>query len=246
MPTDPKALKTYQNAIDWLKSVSAVKRLIPFEKPPGRTLIAPNVCARLIRWPPASGNIEEAEEIAREWLTIASTDVERAATHYRIAIALQQQGINDKKEKCFDESSGEFKTALQLEPKFTTIHCAMGVSLAHMHQDNAARAEFSNFLATDTVTPDVHERAQRYIDRVNLARARMAPPFSITTTDGKQISLDSLHQQGRAHRFLGHLVQPSVAKPCRTSTKSLTVFRGGLPSSSASLSTKMKANGKSS
>jgi thiol-disulfide isomerase/thioredoxin len=37
----------------------------------------------------------------------------------------------------------------------------------------------------------MHERAQRYADRVELARSRMAPPFAATTIDGQQISLDS-------------------------------------------------------
>lgn len=36
------------------------------------------------------------------------------------------------------------------------------------------------------------QRAQRYVNRVELARARMAPPFSITTMDGKHLSLDDL------------------------------------------------------
>jgi thiol-disulfide isomerase/thioredoxin len=36
------------------------------------------------------------------------------------------------------------------------------------------------------------QRALRYISDPELARARMAPPFSITTTDGQRISLDDL------------------------------------------------------
>jgi thiol-disulfide isomerase/thioredoxin len=192
MPTDPKAMKTYKDAMDWLK-VGAHSEAINCLRKAARQ---DGHCTECLRQAysiaNSMGKYKEAEEIAREWLPIAATDVDRASAHYRIALALQQQGINDKKEKCFDESCNEFKTALQLEPKFTAIHYAMGISLAHMRQDDAARAEFSNFLATDTVTPNVHERAQRYIDRVELARARMAPPFSITTIDGKQISLDSL------------------------------------------------------
>ncbi|WP_348264895.1 redoxin domain-containing protein [Telmatobacter sp. DSM 110680] len=192
MPTDPKAMKTYKDAIDWLKIGKRGEAIDSLRKAARQDGHCTECLRQAYSLATSTGQYKEAEEIAREWLTIAATDVDRAAAHYRIAIALQQQGINDKKDKCFDESCGEFKSALQLEPKFTAIHYAMGVSLAHMHQDDAARAEFSNFLATDTATPNVHERAQRYIDRVELARARMAPPFSITTIDGKQISLDSL------------------------------------------------------
>ena len=192
MPTDPKALKTYQNAIDWLKTRNRGEAIESFRKAAKQDGHCTECLRQAYALATSIGQFKEAEEIAREWLTIAATDMDRAAAHYRIAIALQQQGINDRKDKCFDESCDEFKSALQLEPKLTTIHYSMGVSLAHMHQDDAARAEFSSFLATDTLTPSVHERAQRYLDRIDLARARMAPPFSITTIDGKQISLDSL------------------------------------------------------
>jgi thiol-disulfide isomerase/thioredoxin len=192
MPTDPKALKTYQSAIDWLKSGKRAEAIESFRKAAKQDGHCTECLRQAYSLATSIGQYKEAEEIAREWLLIAATNFDRAAAHYRIALALQQQGLNDKKDKCFDESCAEFKTALQLEPKLTTIHYAMGVSLAHMNQDDAARAEFSNFLATDTVTPNVHERAKRYLDRIDLARARMAPPFTITTIDGKQISLDSL------------------------------------------------------
>jgi thiol-disulfide isomerase/thioredoxin len=192
MPTDPKALKTYQGAIDWLRVGKRGEAIDSFRKAAKQDGHCTECLRQAYALATSIGQFKEAEEIAREWLSLAATDLERAAAHYRIALALQQQGINERKDKCFDESCGEFKTALQLEPKITAIHYAMGISLAHIHQDDAARAEFSTFLSNDTVTPNVHERAQRYIDRVELARARMAPPFSVTTIDGKQISLDSL------------------------------------------------------
>jgi thiol-disulfide isomerase/thioredoxin len=192
MPTDPKALKTYQAAVDWLKSGRRAEAIDAFRKAAKQDSQCSECFRQAYSLATSIGQYKQAEEIAREWLIVAATDLDRAAAHYRIAIALQQQGINDKKNKCFDESCDEFKTALQLEPKLTAIHYAMGVSLAHMRQDDAARAEFSTFLSNDTITPNVHERAQRYLDRIDLARARMVPPFSITTIDGKQISLDSL------------------------------------------------------
>jgi peroxiredoxin len=36
------------------------------------------------------------------------------------------------------------------------------------------------------------QRALRYIERPELARARMAPPFTVTTTDGQSVSMDDL------------------------------------------------------
>jgi thiol-disulfide isomerase/thioredoxin len=40
-------------------------------------------------------------------------------------------------------------------------------------------------------TPD-RERAMLYVSQPELARALMAPPFSVETLDGKKVSLDEL------------------------------------------------------
>ena len=58
-----------------------------------------------------------------------------------------------------------------------------------------------------------HQRALRYIARPELARARMAPPFSVTTLDGKQISMDDLQGKVVLLDFLGHLVRPLPRSP---------------------------------
>jgi thiol-disulfide isomerase/thioredoxin len=191
-PTDPKARKTYQSALDWLKSRNKEEAIDSFRKAARQDGHCTECLRQAYTLATALGKYKEAEEIAREWLPLATTDLDRAIAHYRIAVALQQQGINDKKDKCFDESCGEFKTALELEPKFSAVHYGIGVSLAHMHQDDEARSEFSAFLQHDTAMPNAHERAQRYLDRIDLARARMAPPFSVTTIEGQHISLDGL------------------------------------------------------
>jgi thiol-disulfide isomerase/thioredoxin len=191
-PTDPKARKTYQEALEWLKIGKRSQAIDSFRKAAKQDGHCSECLHRAYTLAISIGEYKQAEEVAREWLPFATNDADRAAIHLRMAIALQQQGITSKKDKCFDESCDEFKAALQLEPRLTTAHYAMGVSLAHLRQDDAARAEFSTFLDHDTAVPNLHERAQRYRDHIELARARMAPPFSITTIDGQHISLDSL------------------------------------------------------
>jgi thiol-disulfide isomerase/thioredoxin len=191
-PTDPKARKTYQEAENWLKSRNPEKAIDTFRKAAQQDGHCMECINRAYRIAITIGDYKQAEETAREWLSLGSTDLDRAAAHYGIGIALQRQGIYEKKEKCFDESCGEFKNALQLNPELTAVHYAYGISLAHMNQDDAARSEFSTFLAQDKASLNLHERAQRFLDRTELARARMAPPFSFTTIDNRHISLDSL------------------------------------------------------
>jgi thiol-disulfide isomerase/thioredoxin len=79
-----------------------------------------------------------------------------------------------------------------LDPAFPEAHLGLGISLAQLHQDDAARAEFKAFLDQYKQNTAIRQRAARYVQRVELARARMAPPFAITTLDGSHVSIDSL------------------------------------------------------
>ena len=135
------------------------------------------------------------ESILREWLLLEQTDAARATA------ALQSRGRfaaggnyreGEKKDTYLSQSCSELKTALELDPKFTEAHYSLGVSLAYLHQDDAARAEFSTFLNQDTNAPGLHERAARFVERVELARSRMAPAFALTTLDGQRITMDGL------------------------------------------------------
>jgi thiol-disulfide isomerase/thioredoxin len=192
-PTDPKARKTYQTALEWLKEGATAVAVDSFRKANQQDGGHCSEClSRAYSLALSIGEDKDAADVARDWMALARTDQEKAIIHYRIAVALQQQGAHQKKDKCFSDSCDEFKTALQLDPEFTAAHFLLGVSLAHLHQDDAARAEFAAFLDQDTQNPAMHDRAARYKERVELARARMAPAFSVTTLDGQHVTMDSL------------------------------------------------------
>jgi tetratricopeptide (TPR) repeat protein len=116
-PTDPKARKTYREALDWLRERRPEAAIESFRKAARQDGHCSECLHQAYTLAIKTGEYKEAEDIAREWLAIGTSDLERATAHYRIAVALQGQGINNKKDKCFDESCNEFKTALQMEPK---------------------------------------------------------------------------------------------------------------------------------
>jgi thiol-disulfide isomerase/thioredoxin len=192
-PTDPKAIKSFASARDWQKHGHYEAAMDDFRKANKQD---GGHCSKCLQhaydMATKIGAFKDAIEIAREWLPISENDAERAKAHWQLAMALQLDGIGNKKERSIQESSGEFKAALELNPKLAVAHFSYGITLARLHQDDAARAEFSAFLGQDRRNPDLHPRAEHYVERVELARATMAPPFSLTTLDGQRISMDGL------------------------------------------------------
>jgi len=192
-PTDTKARKTFASAMDWEKHRDYGAALDDFRKANKQDGGHCGECLRrAYTLAVRVGAYKDAVEIAREFLPLSQSDEEKAIGHFLLARSLQVQGINDKKEKCIEESGEEFKAALELNPKLARAHFHLGESLARLHQDDAARTQFQAFLDQDRKNPNLHERAERYLEHIELARARMAPPFAVTTLDGQRISMDSL------------------------------------------------------
>jgi len=195
-PTDPQARKSYASAIDWVKNREYGIALDEFRKANKQDGGHCWQCLnRAYGLAVKLGAYKDAVAIARDMVAAAPFDPDKAYTHFELALALQQQGLYEKKDKqqqCFSESSDEFKSALQIDPKFAGAHYYLGVTLAYLFQDDAARAEFAAFLDQDHKSANLHPRAQRFVERVELARATMAPPFSLTTLDGQRISMDGL------------------------------------------------------
>ena len=191
-PTDSKARKTFDEALQWDRKGMHAEAIGSFRKANKQDGGHCSECLRRAYLLAIStGDYKTSEAVAREMLATATTDADKVAAHFSLGVALQQLGIQGKKEQCFATSCDEFKTVLQLDPSYTTAHYGLGTSLARLHQDDAARAEFSAFLDKDKQTPALHERAARYLQRIDLARARMAPAFTVTTLDGQRVTMDS-------------------------------------------------------
>jgi thiol-disulfide isomerase/thioredoxin len=194
-PKNPKAAKTFHTALEWQKRGSIETAMNTFRK---AFVQDDRQCASCLshayNLALSIGAYKDAEEIARDWLPLAISDSEKGSVHYGIGACLEQQGIldKDKKDKFFEEARGEFQTAFDLNPSLTVALYNLGVSLANLHQDDEAKATFQRFLERDESKPSLHPRAQRYIERIELARAKMAPPFSFTALDGQPVSIDSL------------------------------------------------------
>ncbi|HVN92767.1 MAG TPA: redoxin domain-containing protein [Terracidiphilus sp.] len=192
-PTDSKARKTFQSAQDWEHHgnlSAAVDDYRKANKQDGGHCI--ECLSRAYNLAMKIGAYKDAVNVERDELSVVQTDQDRAEVHFQLGVALEREGSADKKEEEFSASCEEFRAALSLDPSVDAAHFAWGTSLAFLHQDDAARDQFSAFLKLNPTDEALRERATRYVERPELARARMAPPFSITTIDGHHISMDGL------------------------------------------------------
>ena len=192
-PTDAKARKTWDSALDWEKKGYqniAIDELRQANKEDGGHCT--ECLRRALSMSAKYGTYNDAVQIAHDWLALAQSDADKAMIHSMLGEALQMQGINHKNSKYLMASCDEYKAALALDIHAPLIHFGYGVSLAHLHRDDEARAEFRAFLEQDQKNPFLHRRTEKYLERIELARFPIAPAFALTTLDGQQISRDSL------------------------------------------------------
>jgi len=191
-PADTKAQKTYAEALAWQKrgdSQAALDSFKKADKQDGGHCVA---CQKqMIELGERSGDYKTVELAAGEMINQAQTPTAIAEAHTQYGIVLLREGIAKGKNDAFAQADKEFKIALASDSKDAFACYGDGVALAHLKQDDAARAQFKQAAASLPQGVD-RERAVRYTDRPELARARMAPAFAVTTIDGKRVSLDDL------------------------------------------------------
>jgi len=115
-----------------------------------------------------------------------------AISHAQFGLVLLNEGIDKHKDEIFSRAHEEFGKALANAPDFSQAVFADGRALAYLKQDDAAKARFQAFVDLKGSNGVDRQRAMRFLAQPELARARMAPPFAVTTLDGRKISMDDL------------------------------------------------------
>jgi thiol-disulfide isomerase/thioredoxin len=192
-PANEKAQKSFKEGLKDLqerKEEWALDEFKKADKQDGGHCLA---CQKkMIRYGVELEDWKAAELASEEMIAEAKEDRAAALAHYQFAIVLMDEGLRKHKDEYFSRSHEELAKALAKAAHFPDAIFLDGRVLANLHQDDAAKARFEEYLKMKTGDDPEHQRALRYIVRPELARARMAPPFSVTTLDGKQISMDDL------------------------------------------------------
>jgi thiol-disulfide isomerase/thioredoxin len=191
-PANEKAQKTYQEA---LKNVNermiyeAVDNFKKADKQDGGRCVA---CQRkMIKYGVEVGDWKTAETAAAEIVMEAQAGKEAAIAHYQFGVVLMDEAL-EKKDEVYARAHSELSQAVTAAPNFPEALFLDGRALAHLGQDDAAKTQFQSFVKLARADDPNRQRALRFIDEPELARARMAPAFVVTTLSGQRLALDDL------------------------------------------------------
>jgi thiol-disulfide isomerase/thioredoxin/Tfp pilus assembly protein PilF len=191
-PSDEKAQKTYREAMDYLRQRKVMAALEAFKKANKQDGGHCAGCLQnMVKYGLQLQEWKYAEEAAEEAVAQATGD-DVAVAHYELGIVLMNEALVKHKDELFRRVHEEMTKALAVHENFPKAVYTDGRALAYLNQDEAAKAQFERFTKMRMENDPDRQRALRYISRPEQARARMAPPFVVTTLDGQRVALDDL------------------------------------------------------
>jgi thiol-disulfide isomerase/thioredoxin len=192
-PTSEKAQKSYKEALSFLHERKEEFALDSFKKADKQDDGHCPACQKqIIKYAIKYEDWKSAERAAEEMLADAQGNRDTALAHYQMAVVLLNEGQLRHKDEFFSRAHDEISKALAAVANFPDAVFDDGIALAYLHQDDAAKSKFEQYIKMNSTESPDRQRAARYIARPELARSRMAPPFAVTTLDGHRVSMDDL------------------------------------------------------
>jgi thiol-disulfide isomerase/thioredoxin len=192
-PSSEKAQKAYNDGLEQVRRHNSISALDDFRKADkqdgGRCL----ACQRkIVKYAVELQDWKAAQNAAGEMVAEAQGEKNIALAHFEAGIVLLDQAQQKHKDELFTHAHQEFTQALAAFANFPDALLSDGKALAYLKQDDAAKAQFEKYVKMRTADDLERRRAMRFLIEPELARARMAPPFAVTSLDGQHISLDDL------------------------------------------------------
>lgn len=192
-PSNEKAQKSYKQALQLLHERKEEWALDSFKKADKQDDGHCLACQKqMIKYGIKYTDWKVAELAAEEMVAEAQGNKEIAMAHFQCAQVLLVEASQKHKEDLYARAHDEAAKAAAAYSNFPDAVFLDGKALANLHQDDAAKAKFEQFVKMRPADSPDHQRALRFVSQPDLARARMAPPFSVTTVDGEHISMDDL------------------------------------------------------
>jgi thiol-disulfide isomerase/thioredoxin len=192
-PTNEKAQKSYKQAMSYLNQSMIPAAFESFTKADKQDGGRCRACQKqIIKYGLELEEWKAVETAAEEMVEEAQGVNNLARAHYQFGLVLMREGLARHKDEPFERAHDEMTKALGVAANFPQAVYNDGLALAHLNQDAAAKAQFARFAQMTAADDPNRQRALLYVSQPQMARARMAPPFAVTTLDGQRISLDDL------------------------------------------------------
>lgn len=190
-PTSEKARKTYNQGLEYLNKHQHGLALDSFKKADKQDGGHCLGCQRkILKYAVELHDWKSAEAAGEQMIASAQGNKNLAIAHYSLGMVWMNEALSKKKDELYAGAHDEMTKALTSYPNFPNAIFIDGQALAHLNQDDAAKAQFEKFVKMETTDDLDRRRALRYISEPSLARARMAPAFEVMTADGQRVSLD--------------------------------------------------------
>ena len=139
-----------------------------------------------------TGEYKDALNTAASLDQVATRPADKAYAQVMRGSAWFYMGHDKPKPEQLQQADAAFKAALALTPSLHTAAYLDGRTLALLNRDDEARTVFADYVKAVPADDRHRLRAQHFAENPALARAKMAPPFTVTTADGKQFTLDDM------------------------------------------------------
>jgi peroxiredoxin len=190
--SDPKFQKALASADE--------KKLLPEEERLARwknaNKIAKGQCVeclhRIIGLQMAQSQWKDAINTANQLDIVATTPREKFYAESQRGLALMHGNDDEPKPDQVKAAEDSMRAALTIAPNSANLVYLDGRALAMMSRDDEAKAAFQKYLDLVGMSDPYRTRAEHFIEDPRLAALRMAPAFTLTTSEGEQMSLDDM------------------------------------------------------
>ncbi len=192
-PTSKKAQKAYQQGLEQLQNRATGVALYYFREADkqdgGKCLTCQG---QMIQVGLETHDWKAVEDGASELASQMQDPKQQAIAHHYLGLGLMNEGLDKHQDDLLARAHDEFTKAIVLYPHFAETIFDDGKALANLRRDDEAKAQFEKFVAMAPEGGFQRWRAQQFIRRPELARAKLAPDFGLVTVDGHRVTLEGV------------------------------------------------------